>query len=86
MSAGAFLLHFVVEPGFHRHVCTAIYLNTEIRVVFTRECHVLRPERTLRAADVLAWLERAIKAHGAPTYLRRDNGPEFIAKEVQRCA
>ena len=33
---------------------------------FTRECHVLRPERALRAADVLAWLERAIKAHGAP--------------------
>ena len=29
---------------------------------FTRECHVLRPDRALRAADVLAWLERAIKA------------------------
>ena len=51
---------------------------------FTRECHVLRPERALRAADVLAWLERAIKTHGAPTYLRSDNGPEFIAQEVQR--
>ena len=50
----------------------------------TRECHVLRPERTLRAVDVLAWLERAIKEHGAPAYLRSDNGPEFIAKEVQR--
>ena len=50
----------------------------------TRECHVLRPERTLRAADVLAWLERAIRAHGAPAFLRSDNGPEFIAKEVQR--
>lgn len=50
----------------------------------TRECHVLRPERALRAADVLAWLERAIQAHGAPAFLRSDNGPEFIAKEVQR--
>ena len=50
----------------------------------TRECHVLRPERALRAADVLAWLERAIKEHGAPVFLRSDNGPEFIAKEVQR--
>ena len=38
----------------------------------------------MRAADVLAWLERAIKAHGAPAFLRSDNGPEFIAKEVQR--
>ena len=45
---------------------------------------MLRPERALRAADVPAWLERAIQEHGAPAYLRSDNGPEFIAKEVQR--
>ena len=51
---------------------------------FTRECHVLRPDRALRAADVLAWLKQAIKQHGAPVFLRSDNGPEFIAKEVQR--
>ena len=50
----------------------------------TRECHVLRADRALRAADVLAWLGRAIEEHGAPAYLRSDNGPEFIAKEVQR--
>ncbi len=40
--------------------------------------------RALRAADVLAWLGRVIKTHGAPAYLQSDNGPEFIAKEVQR--
>ncbi len=50
----------------------------------TRECHVLRADRALRAADVLAWLERAIREHGAPDYLRSDNGLEFIAREVQR--
>jgi transposase InsO family protein len=50
----------------------------------TRECHVLRPDRALRASDVLAWLERAITQHGAPAFLRSDNGPEFIAREVQR--
>lgn len=50
----------------------------------TRECHVLRADRALRAADVLAWLARAIKENGAPKYLRSDNGPEFIAREVQR--
>jgi putative transposase len=33
---------------------------------------------------VLEWMERAIAEHGAPAYLSSDNGPEFIAKEVQR--
>ena len=49
-----------------------------------RECHVLRPERAWQASDVLAWLERAIQAHGVPAFLRSDNGPGFIALEVQR--
>ena len=40
----------------------------------TRECHVLRPERALRAADVLAWLARVIQEHGASAFLCSDNG------------
>ena len=51
---------------------------------YTRECHVLRADRALRAEDVLHWLERAIAEQGAPEYLRSDNGPEFIADAVQR--
>jgi putative transposase len=51
---------------------------------YTRECHVLRADRRLRASDVLAWLRRAIELHGAPAYLRSDNGPEFIAQQVQQ--
>jgi transposase InsO family protein len=50
----------------------------------TRECHVLRADRSLRATDVVAWLKRAIQEHGAPEYIRSDNGPEFIARIVQR--
>ena len=50
----------------------------------TRECHVLRADRALRASDVLAWLQKAIAEHGAPEYLRSDNGSEFIARVVQR--
>jgi transposase InsO family protein len=33
--------------------------------------------------DVLEWLQKAIQEHGAPAYLRSDNGPEFIANIVQ---
>lgn len=51
---------------------------------YTRECHILRADRALKSKDVLQWLETAIKQHGAPEYLRSDNGSEFIAKEVQR--
>ncbi len=50
----------------------------------TRECHVLRADRALRSQDVLAWLQKAIEQHGAPEYLRSDNGSEFIAKIVQQ--
>jgi hypothetical protein len=42
----------------------------------TRECHVLWADRALKAADVLACLQKAIREHGAPEYLRSDNGPE----------
>jgi putative transposase len=51
---------------------------------YTRECHVLRADRTLRASDVLVWLGKAIELQGAPAYLRSDNGPEFIAHQVQQ--
>ena len=50
----------------------------------TRECHVLRADRALKSKDVLEWLQKAIGEHGAPAYLRSDNGPEFIADIVQR--
>jgi putative transposase len=51
---------------------------------YTRECHVLRADRALKSKDVLEWLQKAIQEHGAPAYLRSDNGPEFIANIVQR--
>lgn len=50
---------------------------------YTRECHVLWTDRALRSGDVLRCLGAAIAEHGAPEYLRSDNGSEFIAKEVQ---
>ena len=50
----------------------------------TRECHVLRADRELKSADVIALMKGAIAQHGAPEFLRSDNGPEFIAKELQR--
>jgi transposase InsO family protein len=51
---------------------------------FTRECLALEVERRMTARDVvriLTWLE---SWHGAPRAVRSDNGPEFIARAVQK--
>src|SRR5690606_11343380 len=50
---------------------------------FTRECLAIRVEPSIgsqRVIDILEWL---FMLHGAPEYLRSDNGPEFIAKALQ---
>jgi transposase InsO family protein len=49
---------------------------------YTRECLALEVERRMTARDVvriLTWLEGW---QGAPTAVRSDNGPEFIARAV----
>lgn len=50
----------------------------------TRECHVLRADRALKSGDVIRLVKEAIEQHGAPEYIRSDNGSEFIAKELQQ--
>lgn len=50
---------------------------------YTRECHCIHADRTIRSTDVLAVLQDAISEHGAPQYIRSDNGPEFIARVIQ---
>ncbi len=51
---------------------------------FTRECHCIHADRSIKADDVLAVLKQAIATHGAPEYIRSDNGPEFIARPIKR--
>jgi putative transposase len=46
---------------------------------FTRECLAIEVATSLPAARVIGVLARLFAVHGAPTYLRSDNGPEFIA-------
>ena len=50
---------------------------------FTRECHAIEVATSLPSAKVIAVLARLFAAAGTPTYLRSDNGPEFIALAVQ---
>lgn len=50
---------------------------------YTRQCLAIRPARTLKSPDVLEVVKEAVREHGAPDYLRSDNGSEFIATVVQ---
>ena len=51
---------------------------------FTRECLAAEVGRTFTSRDVRLTLQYLFAIRGAPEHIRSDNGPEFIAKEVQR--
>lgn len=51
---------------------------------FTRECLATEVGRTFTARDVRLTLQYLFAVRGAPEHIRSDNGPEFIAKELQR--
>ena len=50
---------------------------------YTRQCLAIDVAGSIRAGRVIEVLSRLISLHGAPAYLRSDNGPEFIATAVQ---
>lgn len=51
---------------------------------FTRRVFALESGRSFRSRDVIEVLERMVAEHGAPDFLRSDNGPEFIAMAIRR--
>ena len=51
---------------------------------FTRECLAIDVAGSIRSGRVIETLARLVSVHGAPRYLRSDNGPEFVATAVLR--
>jgi putative transposase len=49
---------------------------------FTRECLAIDVAGGIRSGRVIEVLTRLVSVHGAPRYLRSDNGPEFVARAV----
>jgi len=49
---------------------------------FTRECLEIDVARSIRSGRVIEVLSRLVSLHGAPRYLRSDNGPEFVATAI----
>lgn len=51
---------------------------------FTRECLAIDVAGSIRSERVIEVLTRLISVHGAPRYIRSDNGPEFVATAILR--
>ncbi len=50
---------------------------------FSRECLTIRVKRKLNSTDVIDALTDLFILRGAPSYIRSDNGPEFVALAVR---
>ena len=49
---------------------------------YTRESLAIDVAGSIRSARLIEVLTRLVSQHGAPRYLRSDNGPEFVSKAV----
>jgi putative transposase len=50
---------------------------------YSRVCLAIRVGRRCKAVDVIDTIEEILRQYPAPTHLRMDNGPEFIAHALQ---
>lgn len=50
---------------------------------WSRECLAAEVEGRITAARVIRVVQRLIHQYGLPTYIRSDNGPEFVAHAVK---
>jgi putative transposase len=49
---------------------------------FTRECLAIEVAGSIRSKRVIEVLSRLVSVHGAPLFLRSDNGPEFVSRAL----
>ena len=69
-------------------VFDALQSGTKLKMLtvgddFTRECLAIDVATSFPSAKVIATLERLVKEHGAPEWVKSDNGSEFIAHILQ---
>ena len=49
---------------------------------FSRECLAIDVAGSIRSGRVIDVLSKLVSVHGAPRYLRSDNGPEFVSRAI----
>jgi putative transposase len=53
---------------------------------YTRECLAIDVAGSIRSRRVIEVLSQLASLHGAPRYLRSDNGPEFVSRAILKWA
>lgn len=53
---------------------------------FSRECLAIEVGQHIREKDVVSIMNRLKAGHGIPRFIKVDNGPEFISKELDKQA
>lgn len=71
---------FVMERTHEGRVLKILVLIDE----YSRKCLALHVARQIRSNDVIDVLAEAMVEHGVPAYLRSDNGPEMVAKNLRQ--
>lgn len=71
---------FVFDRCANGHVLKCLTVVDE----YTRQCLAIVVDGRIRSARVIETLSRLVSLHGAPGYLRSDNGPEFVSRAVIR--
>ena len=51
---------------------------------YTRECRAIHVGRRINSSQLIDVLAEAMIEHGIPEYIRSDNGPEFVAKQLRK--
>jgi putative transposase len=49
---------------------------------YTRECLAIDVAGAIRSRRVIEVLSRLVSLHGAPLFMRSDNGPEFVSQAI----
>ena len=61
-----------------------VYRTLNVIDEFSHECLMIRVRRKLNSVDVIDALTDLFILRGPPTYVRSDNGPEFVAEAVRQ--
>jgi transposase InsO family protein len=70
---------FVFERSEHGRRIKLLNIVDE----YTRECLAIKAEWKIGSERVIEALREVMAERGPPTYIRSDNGPEFVAKAVK---